>query len=77
MKNGLYFTGFDGSAMGAIIQDAYQKGQGSISMQFQDENLYEKTKDYFLVKGNVRKYVSADKIQYLERREDLVLTINF
>ena len=30
-----------------------------------------------LVKGNVRKYVSADKIQYLERREDLVLTINF
>lgn len=77
VKNGLYFTGFDGSAMGAIIQDAYQKGQGSISMQFQNENLYEKTKDYFLVKGNVRKYVSADKIQYLERREDLVLTINF
>ena len=77
VQEGLYFTGFDGNAIGNAIASRYGQGETMVSIRFDKEEDYLSAVSFFIDDSHIRDYVGQESISYITQDEDCILTFKF
>ena len=77
VQEGLYFTGFDGNAIGNAIASRYGQGETMVSIRFDKEEDYLSAVSFFIDDSHIRDYVGQESISYITQDEDCILTFTF
>jgi hypothetical protein len=77
-KEGLYFESGQLSEIGTLIQNAYNRGDETVSMKFNSAATYDSVYNYFIVQSNIAKYCyGIQDIRYIEIQSANVLVLVF
>ena len=77
-KEGLYFESGQLSEIGTLIQNAYNRGDETVSMKFNSAATYDSVYNYFIAQSNIAKYCyGIQDIRYIEIQSANVLVLVF
>lgn len=77
-KEGLYFESGQLSEIGTLIQNAYNRGDETVSMKFNSAATYDSVYNYFITQSNIAKYCyGIQDIRYIEIQSANVLVLVF
>lgn len=78
IKNGLFFSEFNPSAIGNIYKNALENDEMVLSIRFSSSNLLKQVRNYFINDGHIYEYCGTKyTIYYIENQTTNILTIRF